>query len=95
MMGTAAVQSVDEATVLAAARGLVAAFARHDTRAYFDAFAPEASFIFHSTPAVLPSRAAYEQLWADWEQTLGFEVAMWRCFTTGCAPRCTSLPTVR
>jgi ketosteroid isomerase-like protein len=74
MMGSAAVQSVDEATVLAAARGLVAAFARHDTRAYFDAFAPEASFIFPSTPAVLPSRAAYEQLWAEWEETLGFQV---------------------
>jgi ketosteroid isomerase-like protein len=64
----------DTAAVLAAAQALVAAFARHDTRAYFDAFAPEASFIFHSTPTVLPQRAAYEQLWAEWEQTLGFRV---------------------
>ena len=31
--------------VLAAARDLVQAFGRHDTAAYFDCFAPDATFI--------------------------------------------------
>ena len=53
--------------VLAAAASLVAAFARHDTEAYFDAFAPDATFVFYTTAQRLDSRAAYRQLWADWE----------------------------
>ena len=43
--------------VLAAARHLVQAFGRHDTAAYFDCFAPDATFIFHHRrPAGLPGR---------------------------------------
>jgi ketosteroid isomerase-like protein len=53
--------------VLAAAADLVASFAAHDTVRYFAAFAPEASFVFHTTPQWLPSRADYERLWASWE----------------------------
>ena len=34
--------------VLAAARHLVQAFGRHDTAAYFDCFAPDATFIFYT-----------------------------------------------
>lgn len=62
-----------EREVRAAAEALVAAFGSHDTAAYFAAFAPEASFVFHSTPDVLADRAAYEDLWAQWESE-GFRV---------------------
>jgi ketosteroid isomerase-like protein len=60
--------------VLAAAAHLVEAFGRHDTAAYFDCFAPEATFIFYTTPARLASRAEYQQLWADWEREDEFRV---------------------
>jgi ketosteroid isomerase-like protein len=60
--------------VLAAAGQLVEAFGRHDTAAYFDCFAPEATFIFYTTPARLSSRAEYEELWADWEREDDFRV---------------------
>lgn len=54
------------AEVAAAADAIVAAFAAGDTAAYFDSFAPDASFIFHPEPARLNSRAAYEHEWAGW-----------------------------
>jgi ketosteroid isomerase-like protein len=68
MTGTA------EAEVLQAAAQLVARFAAHDTEAYFAAFAPDASFIFPTTPEILPSCAAYEKLWREWESRDGFRV---------------------
>jgi uncharacterized protein (TIGR02246 family) len=63
-----------ETAVLQAADALIDAFARHDRAAYFAAFAPEASFLFHSTPGRLDSRAAYEALWRAWETDIGFRV---------------------
>ena len=63
-----------EAEVRAAAAALVEAFAAHDTVAYFACFAPEASFVFYTAPERLPDRAAYERLWAQWEQEDGFHV---------------------
>jgi ketosteroid isomerase-like protein len=60
--------------VLRTAAELVARFGAHDTEGYFAAFAPDASFIFHSTPAILTSRAAYRDLWALWEARDGFRV---------------------
>ncbi len=60
--------------VLAAASHLVEAFGRHDTAAYFECFAPEATFIFYTTVARLASRAEYQQLWADWERENEFRV---------------------
>jgi ketosteroid isomerase-like protein len=63
-----------EQSLLSAARRLIEAFARHDTKAYFAAFAAEASFIFHTTDTVLNSRSDYERLWQEWEQALGFHV---------------------
>jgi ketosteroid isomerase-like protein len=60
--------------VLAAARQLVEAFGRHDTAAYFECFAPEATFIFYTTPTRLASRAEYERLWAGWERDDDFRV---------------------
>ncbi len=56
-----------------AARRLVAAFAAHDTAAYFASFAPGATFVFHTHEVPLGSREAYQQLWAGWEQD-GFQV---------------------
>jgi ketosteroid isomerase-like protein len=60
--------------VLAAARSLVEAFGRHDVRAYFAAFAPDATFVFHTTASRLDSREDYERLWATWEREDGFRV---------------------
>jgi ketosteroid isomerase-like protein len=60
--------------VLAAAARLVDAFSRHDTEAYFAAFAPDASFIFHNLDRVLTSRAAYHAEWQLWETRDGFRV---------------------
>jgi len=59
--------------VLATAAALVDAFGRHDTAAYFAAFRPDATFLFHTHPEPLRSRAAYEELWASWEGD-GFRV---------------------
>lgn len=52
--------------VLAAADRLVAAFTATDTEAYFGCFAPDATFAFHTEPALLADRAAYEATWAGW-----------------------------
>jgi len=59
--------------VRAAAAALVAAFGAHDVEGYFDAFALDASFLFHTTPYLLDSRAAYEAEWRSWEEA-GFRV---------------------
>ena len=60
--------------VLAAAARLVDAFSRHDADAYFSAFAPDASFIFHNLARVLTSRDAYRAEWRLWEERDGFRV---------------------
>ncbi|WP_146362292.1 nuclear transport factor 2 family protein [Arthrobacter yangruifuii] len=59
-------QSLSENEVLEAAARLVGAFARTDTAEYFAAFDPLATFVFHTEPARLESRAEYEELWASW-----------------------------
>jgi ketosteroid isomerase-like protein len=61
------------ASAMQAAVDVIEAFGSHDTARYFDGFAPEATFLFHAEPELLPSRAAYEAMWADWEQD-GFRV---------------------
>ncbi len=70
--------------VRAAATKLVEAFSRHDTAAYFAAFAPAATFIFHSTSEVLESRDAYRSLWSTWESE-GFHVL--ECISTNADAR--------
>ncbi|TFC31921.1 DUF4440 domain-containing protein [Cryobacterium sp. MDB1-18-2] len=62
------------ADALAAADALISDFGNHLRDAYFSRFAPEATFLFHSAPARLESRAAYEELWDEWEQQNGFRV---------------------
>lgn len=56
-----------------AAQALIEAFASNDTEAYFAAFADDATFLFHTLPAPLLSRAAYRDVWAGW-QADGFAV---------------------
>ena len=60
--------------VVAAAAAIVAAFGRHDAKGYFALFAPEATFVFHTSPRRLESRAEYEAEWARWEREDGFRV---------------------
>ena len=67
-------ESQATAEVIAAADAIVAAFGRHDTKAYFDLFPPEATFVFHNTGQRLDSRAEYEAEWAKWEKDDGFRV---------------------
>ena len=61
-------------TPLEFANSLVAAFAASDADRYFAHFHPDATFLFHDTPGRLESRAAYEALWAEWEQEASFRV---------------------
>jgi ketosteroid isomerase-like protein len=62
-----------EAEVLVAAGSLVDAFGRHDVDAYFAAFRPDATFVFHTHPRPLRSRGDYRRLWNTWEDD-GFRV---------------------
>ncbi len=70
--GSAATRSSRE--VAAAAAAIVAAFGRHDAKAYFALFAPDATFVFHTTAQRLNSRAEYEAEWAKWEKEDAFRV---------------------
>lgn len=67
-------QSGQAAEALAAADAIIDDFGHHRREAYFAGFAPEATFMFHTVPERLETRAAYEELWRDWEQTNGFRV---------------------
>jgi len=60
--------------VVAAADAIVAAFGRHDTKAYFASFDPEASFVFYDTAHRLNSRAEWEAEWSKWEKEDAFRV---------------------
>lgn len=60
--------------VLAAADTLVEAFGRHDAKAYFAAFSPDATFIFYNLDRTLENRAEYEAEWDLWETRDGFEI---------------------
>jgi hypothetical protein len=66
------VSATDE--ILGAARHLVQVFGWHDTAAYFDCFAPDATFIFYTSPARLASRDEYQRLWKQWEDQDDFRV---------------------
>lgn len=63
-----------QAEVQRAADVLIGAFARSDREAYFDCFAEDATFLFHTTPGRLDSRAEYERLWDQWIVDDGFRV---------------------
>jgi ketosteroid isomerase-like protein len=64
----------EAAEVEAAAGALVAAFGAGRVEDYFACFAPDATFVFHTTPERLQSRAAYQELWRRWEAEDAFRV---------------------
>jgi ketosteroid isomerase-like protein len=63
-----------EHSVLETAAALVSSFGRGDVEAYFDFFADDATFVFHTTARVLDSLEAYRREWAAWEAEDGFRV---------------------
>jgi ketosteroid isomerase-like protein len=65
---------VSERDVRAAADALVGAFAAGRLDDYFGCFAPDATFVFHTTPERLESPADYRALWERWAREDGFEV---------------------
>jgi ketosteroid isomerase-like protein len=60
--------------VAASVARLVAAFGEGRVGDYFACFAPDATFVFYTTPERLESRAAYRELWSRWESEDGFRV---------------------
>lgn len=72
--------SADE-EVRTAAAALVADFGAGRVDGYFARMAPDASFVFHSSPQRLDSRDAYRALWERWEREDGFRVL--ECRSTG------------
>ncbi len=59
---------------LAAVDTIIENFGHHRRDAYFAGFAADATFLFHTMPNRLDSRAAYEQVWDSWESDNGFQV---------------------
>ncbi|MFF3561814.1 YybH family protein [Streptomyces sp. NPDC002574] len=64
----------DQKRVLRAADDLVAAFAEGRLDDYFRAFAPDATFVFHTTAQRIESVAEYRRVWARWVAEDGFRV---------------------
>lgn len=64
----------DEQDVIYTAIRLIDAFSNNDRQRYFEMFVPEATFIFHTVPRLLNSRAAYEAEWDAWISDLEFHV---------------------
>ena len=60
--------------VMRAAAAIVTAYGAHDTRAYFAAFHPEATFVFYTSPERLGSREEFATEWERWEREDGFHV---------------------
>jgi len=63
-----------ERQVLSAAAVLVEYFSSGELEQYFNAFAPQATFIFYTHPQRLMSRDEYKRCWKKWEQEAGFRV---------------------
>ncbi len=63
-----------EQEIRAAAAAIVTAFGRSDRAVYFTHFAPDATFIFHTSPRRFNSRAEYEAEWNRWEREDHFKV---------------------
>ncbi|MET1087896.1 MAG: nuclear transport factor 2 family protein [Arthrobacter sp.] len=69
-----------EADVQAAATTVIDAFAAADFEAYFECFAEDATFVFHSEPSRIESLEEYRKLWRGWQE------AGWRvieCHSSG------------
>jgi uncharacterized protein (TIGR02246 family) len=66
------VSTVDE--IRAAADALVADFGAGRVEQYFERLAPDATFVLHTAPQRLESRAAYREQWDRWVSEDGFRV---------------------
>lgn len=66
--------AAETAAALEAVDAIITHFGNHERAAYFSGFAPEATFLFYTTPDRLESRAAYEKPWDEWEAEAGFHV---------------------
>jgi ketosteroid isomerase-like protein len=66
-------QTQDREAVRAAADYLIERFGAFDRDAYFACFAPEATFMFHTTDRLLGSCAEYQDEWSAWIDS-GFSV---------------------
>lgn len=53
---------------------LIDDYAHHRRDAYFSHFSEDATFVFHTSPARLDNRRAYEGLWQSWESVHDFRV---------------------
>lgn len=62
------------AEVRATADAIVAAYGAHRTDDYLQAFHPEATFVFYSSPERLNSRAEFRAEWDRWMREDGFGV---------------------
>ena len=62
------------AEVGTSADAIVAAYGAHQTDDYFQAFHPEATFVFYSSPERLNSRAEFREEWERWMREDGFRV---------------------
>ena len=65
-----------------AAADLVAAFGEGRLEDYFGCFAPDATFVFYTTPVRLMSVEEYRSLWERWVAEDGFRVVSCRTFDT-------------
>ncbi len=70
-----------EAEVRQAVDGLVAAFGAGRLDDYFAGFAPDATFVFYTTPGWL-SVDDYRRLWDQWVAEDGFRVLSCRTYDT-------------
>jgi ketosteroid isomerase-like protein len=70
-----------EEEVRRAGEALVTAFGTGDLDAYFDCFADDATFLFHTTDRLLRSTEEYRREWARWADEDGFRVL--GCSTDG------------
>ncbi|WP_066566639.1 nuclear transport factor 2 family protein [Snodgrassella sp. CFCC 13594] len=60
--------------VAMAAENIIEAFANHQKKRYFDAFADHASFVFYNLAYPLTSKKDYHNTWSIWEMEHGFHV---------------------
>jgi len=71
-----------EGDVRDAVARLVAAFGEGRLDDYFSCFAPDATFVFYTTPERLMSVDAYRSLWGRWVRDDGFRVVACRTSAT-------------
>ena len=69
-----------------AVAALVAAFGEGRLDDYFGCFAPDATFVFYTTPVRLMSVDEYRALWARWVAEDGFRVVSCRTSDTNVQP---------